>query len=260
MSRRAHQERPGRESGFTLIELLVSLTVLSLILAALSGAIRVLSKNWEANAQRIETLDMVARASDILRRDAAGLQRIAVQKDRVAQYVFSGSDTSLSFVTLEPSYPSAAGPYFVRYSVVPNGPEANLVRARVRYQKGMAAFTKASEANSVRLVEGRYRYHFAYADKTAGSGKWLNSWTAVNRLPELIRLQIFDVKRDMPLAPPLVAAVRADAEIGCLAKKAGLCSAKSGGNLTAVNKQAEQAEDGSGDGNGRKGNSGEGDL
>ncbi len=241
MSTLAHQARRStREDGFTLIELLVSLTLLAVILGLLAGGLRVISKNWEANAERIETLDMVARAADILRRDAAGLQRIVAIRGQVPRYVFQGTEVGLSFVTLEPPYPSAAGPYFVDYSIAHNGPDAELIRARARYRQGLEAFPGATPANRVRLVQGRYRYHFAYADKSAGSGAWRSSWPYSTRLPGLIRLQIFDVQRDAPVAPPLVVAVRADAELGCLAQKAKLCSPKSGGALKA---RAEKEED-----------------
>ena len=246
----AHPHGSGRESGFTLIELLVSLTLLSVILGLLAGAIGVFSKNWDVNTQRIETLDMVARASDILRRDAAGMQRIAVVKERAPHYVFTGTDTTLSFITLEPPYPSAAGPYFIQYSVAPNGKNTELIRARARYQRGMEAFPGATEANRVRLVQGRYRYHFAYADKSAGAGQWRTSWTSANRLPQLIRLQIFDVQKDVPLAPPLVVALRADAELGCLSQKPAACSAKSNGALTGQSATAQDRGDGSSNANG----------
>ncbi len=49
----------------------------------------------------------------------------------------------------------------------------------------------------------------------------------------MIRLQIVDAKRNAPVAPPLVVAVRADAELSCLAEKATVCSAQSGGQLKA---------------------------
>jgi general secretion pathway protein J len=236
MNRAAPQARVrtrARESGFTLIELLVSLTILSVILGLLAGALRVLSKNWQANAERIETLDMVSRAADILRRDASGLQRIVAVSGRIPRYLFTGAEDHMAFVTLEPPYPSSAGPYFVSYVVSPNGPEADLIRSRAPYQKGMEAFPGATPANRVRLVEGAYRYHLAYADKSAGAGQWRNSWPYTDRLPDMIRLQIVDARRNAPVAPPLTVAIRADAELGCLAQKSKVCSAKSDGRLKA---------------------------
>ena len=112
-------DRKG-ERGFTLIELLVSLTILSMILGLLAGSLAVIAKNWDANTKRIDTLDMVSRAADILRRDVAGLQRV-VSSGRVPRFVFTGSADALAFVTFEPPYPSKAGAYFVSYSVRANG-------------------------------------------------------------------------------------------------------------------------------------------
>jgi general secretion pathway protein J len=151
----------------------------------------------------------------------------------IPRYLFTGTEDHLSFVTLEPPFPSAAGPYFVNYVVSPNGPEADLIRARAAYQQGMEAFPGATPANRVRLVEGTYRYHFAYADKSAGTGQWRNSWPYTDRLPEMIRLQIVDARRNAPVAQPLTVAVRADAELSCLGEKSKVCSAKSGGRLKA---------------------------
>jgi general secretion pathway protein J len=240
----------AREGGFTLIELLVSLTILSVILGLLSGGLRVISKNWDVNAARIERLDMVARAADILRRDAAGMQRLVAMRDGGGpRYVFSGSQNQLEFVTLEPPYPSAAGPYFVSYSVAPNGPEADLIRARAPYRQGLETFPGATPANRVPLVEGPYRYRFAYAEKSAGASAWRTSWSNPTRLPDLIRLQILDA-RNVPVAASLVVALRADAELGCLAEKAEVCSAKSGGALKA---NTEKGDDNKLRDNGSKG-------
>jgi general secretion pathway protein J len=235
MNRTAPQTpRSAREAGFTLIELLVSLTILAAILGLLAGGLGTISKNWLSSAERIETLDMVARAGDILRRDAAGMQRIVTMSGKTPRYIFTGTEARLSFVTLEPPYPSAAGPYFVEYAVARNGPDAELVRSRARYQHGLETFPGATPANRVPLVQGRYRYHFAYADRSTKAGTWLNTWTESTRLPELIRLQIFDVARDAPVAPPFVVALRADAELGCLADESRVCSPKTGGVLKAV--------------------------
>lgn len=232
--------RSAREAGFTLIELLVSLTILAAILGLLAGALSTLSKNWVASAERIETLDMVARAGDVLRRDAAGMQRIVALSGKTPRYLFRGTDTRLSFVTLEPPYPSAAGPYFVEYAVARNGSDAELTRSRARYQHGLESFPGATPANRVVLAQGHYRYHFAYADRSGKTGAWLSSWTDPTRLPELIRLQIFDVARNTPVAPPFVVPLRADAELSCLSQKSEVCSPKSGGMLKAA---AESAED-----------------
>jgi general secretion pathway protein J len=240
MNRATRQSEGGtREGGFTLIELLVSLTILCVILGLLSAGLRVISQNWDANAERIDTLDMVSRAVDILHRDASGLQRVVVTVGKSPRFLFTGTPAHLAFVTLEPPYPSAAGPYFVSYSVVANGQNAELIRARAPYHHNMQTFPGATPANRVPLLQGPYQYQFAYAQKSAQGGTWQGSWPYQNRIPDLIRLQIIDTTRGGPISPPIIVAIPADAELSCLAGKAKLCSAKTGGTLKGSVKSLE---------------------
>lgn len=226
-------EARSREAGFTLIELMVSLALLAVILSLLVGGLKVLSQSWDANSRRIDAIDMLSRAADILRRDAAGLQRIVATVGGAPRYLFTGTHDQLAFVTLEPPYPTAEGAYFVSYSVAANGPQTDLVRARARYRHGMQAFPGATPANEVRLLEGPYRYRFAYAQKSAGGGKWQTSWHDTTRLPELVRLQILDARRNELVSSPIVVAISADAELACLSEKARMCSSKTKGALNA---------------------------
>lgn len=230
-----------RERGFTLIELLVSLTILAVILGLLGGALRILSKNWDANTERIDTLDMTSRAFDILHRDAAGLQRLVTNTGRAARFVFAGAQDSVSFVTLEPPYPSDAGPYFINYSIAPRGRNIELIRARAPFQTNMQVFPGATPANRVTLVEGPYRYEFSYAQKGPQGGTWKNSWPETSRLPDFIRLSVVDVRNGEPVLPPFVVSIRADAELTCLAEKIKICSAVSGGDLGQTQKKEDRA-------------------
>jgi general secretion pathway protein J len=227
-----------REHGFTLIELIVSLTILAVILMLLGAGLRVLAKNSDANAERIETLDMLSRAFDILHRDAAGLQRLVDGDGQRPRFLFMGASDELYFVTLEPPYPSEAGPYFVSYSVVANGPDRELIRARAPYKAGMHAFPGATPANRVSLLRGPYKYELAYAQTVAGKAMWRSSWPDRSSLPALIRLEIIDARGGQPIAAPMIVAIRADAELSCLGGKSTLCSAKTGGALVARTEDA----------------------
>jgi general secretion pathway protein J len=224
-------ERSTREAGFTLIELLVSLTILGVILGLLGAGLRVLSQNSDAHAARIDTLDMLSRAADILTRDVAGLQRVVGTAGTVPRFLFTGTPDHLSFVTIEPPYPSSSGPYFISYSAAPNGRDMELIRARAQYQDGMQTFPGATPANRVRLLQGPYRYQFTYAQKGAGTRQWRNTWPSATRIPDLIRLEIVDKRSNVLISPPMIVAIAADAELSCLSEKAKVCSPKSGGDL-----------------------------
>jgi general secretion pathway protein J len=229
------------EAGFTLIELLVSLTIMSVMIGLLVGALRVVSKNWDEHAAQIDRLDMISRAADILNRDAASLHRVVSALDEQSlHYVFRGQPRQLSFVTLEPPYPTEAGPYFVDYSIVAEGQSSVLVRARAQYQPDMLAFPGATPANRVSLLEGAFQYRFTYGARGKGKLVWYDTWPFAKRLPDLIRLEVVDGRSNAAAAPPIVVAVRADAETSCLASDPGPCSAGGDGELKASSSRQEK--------------------
>ena len=229
--------------GFTLIELLVSLTAMAVILMLLVGALQVMGRNWDANAERIETLDMLSRAFDLLARDAANLQRVT-QPSGAPAYLFSGTADGLAFVTLEPPQPGEAGLYFIAYAVETNDDAAALIRSRAPYRRGMERFPGATPANRVPLLSGPYSYRFAYGRVSDRKLSWHAAWPFANRLPDLLRLEVMDGS-GVALRPSMMVRLRADAELDCLAPQAGLCSAKAGGELQAsATTAAPQSQEG----------------
>ncbi len=233
-----------RQSGFTLIELLVSLTILTVILSLLSAALSTISKNWNANAESLGRLEMLSRAYDIFERDISGIRRLIRVTGQSRHFIFTGTESHLSFVTMEPPYPTAAGLYFVDYSSVPNGPQMELVRARAPYQSAMFEFPGATPANEVSLLAGPFKYQFSYARKGARSEQWLASWKQHNRMPDLIRLEVIDMSSGAAVTNPFVVALRTDAEMGCATRNTASCSATSGGQF---NEEIAAAQDQTGE-------------
>lgn len=223
-------ERHG-ERGFTLIELLVSMTLLAVILGMLGAGLRLISHGWDRNTERMEVMDMVARTLDILQRDAAGMQRVVTFVGQEPQFLFTGDAGGMSFVLLEPPFPTAAGPYFVRYAGGSNDSGAGLIRARAPYHHEMLSFPGATPANQVLVLQGSLAFRFSYGEKISEQIRWSSSWQDKTRLPHLIRLQVNDVGDTGVQFPPIVVRLRADAELTCLAQRIEHCSAKNKGNL-----------------------------
>jgi len=240
----AHPDPAGAERGFTLIELLVSLTILVVILGILSSALRVLSQNWNSHANRIERLEMVARAFDIFQRDVSGFRRLVQTSATGKHFIFVGTGDHLSFVTTEPAYPTSPGAYFVDYSTSGNGSSLELLRARAPYSAGMQVFPGATPANSVPIIQGPYKFQFSYARKNGREGLWSPSWRKTTELPDLIRLKIIDALSGVEISQPFVAALRTDAEMGCLSHGSDSCTTRTGGQISQVGGLASSAQTG----------------
>jgi hypothetical protein len=216
---------------------------MAIMLMLIGGALRVMGRNWDANAARIEALDAVSRAFDLLARDAANLQRITSASGAPA-YLFSGAADSLAFVALEPPQPGEAGLYFIAYSQAANSAAAELIRSRAPWRAGMHRFPGATAANRVALLTGPYVYRFAYGSIIEGRPNWSAEWRAAKRLPDMIRLDVLDRSGAHALSPPMIVRLRADAELDCLAPKPTACSAKNGGQLQAAKSGEQPASEG----------------
>lgn len=234
MTSPTHSNIARGRRGFTLIELLVSMTILAAVLGSLVAGLQMLSHGWDRNSQRMEALDMIARTVDILQRDAASLQRAVTLPGKDAEFLFAGGSGEMSFVVLEPSYPSRSGPYFIEYAGGEVNGETGLIRSRAPYHHELGTFPGATPANKAALLQGAFAFQFSYGEKTAGDIRWTSGWKDRSRLPHLIRLQITDLSEMKLVIPPIVAPIKADAELTCFSNERKPCSATQNGSLKAA--------------------------
>ncbi|MEE9250386.1 MAG: prepilin-type N-terminal cleavage/methylation domain-containing protein, partial [Alphaproteobacteria bacterium] len=64
----ATEDRAWRERGFTLLEVLIAMTLLGLIMMLLFGGLRLGTRAWETNSDRVEEISQIEISHQIIRR------------------------------------------------------------------------------------------------------------------------------------------------------------------------------------------------
>ena len=99
--------RPSR--GFTLVELLVAIVILTLLMSASLGAVRIAARSLEAAHVRAESTQIVRSANEFLRRQFAQLLPATVGQGTAKRLVFLGEEDRVRFVAPAPRQGGGAG-------------------------------------------------------------------------------------------------------------------------------------------------------
>ncbi len=186
-------ERPESQ-GFTLIELVLAMTIMSVVVAVVSGGLWLGYRAWQRGATVMEEDLRIRTTFDILSeqlRSAFPVSRKA-EEGETETPAFTGDSGSLNFITTLPvGYEDRGGLYFVKY-FVERDPSTGLKRLKV-YQRPV--YTKepppdemAKESRT--LFEGLTEARWSYVSE----GRFLDRWDPeegdVAGLPERLRLTL----------------------------------------------------------------------
>lgn len=232
----AAEHRRAGEAGFTIIEIVVAIGLVGLVLALSATAHRVISGAGLWGARTVDRLDMTSRSLAAMRRDLQRIERAVGQTGAARdRFVFVGDKQAVSFVVIEPPYPTEAGAYQVSYRVRRTKEGAQLLRARRLYDPDRRPSGRDDDTASddaVVVVEGPYAMTFSYLDRQGDRSKWGDRWSQPRRLPALIRFEAKSQAAGVPNLPVLIVQPRIDAEIACLNEGARLCTPRTGGVLS----------------------------
>ena len=208
---------PGRkaERGFTLIEVLIALTLLSLLMLALTGAMRAMGQTSEGVERRIEAEDdyRIAQAflRDILAQASARVSDQAAAGGGARAVFFAGQPDALTWIGIMPARHGLGGRHYMRLALEPDASGTHLV---LRYApwNGAPAFADWATAEARILVRDVQGLHLRYQHPL--SGAWQPSWSPSSDLPPGINLYLpsaieLAVDGPVPAWPPVVVALRA---------------------------------------------------
>lgn len=184
--------RAKSESGFTLLELLIAITILGLIVVALTGGVRFAGQAWQAQERQSRRHGDLDAVQNVLR------QLIVSASD------FRGDGASLRFVGAMPDALARGGLYDIEIRVLAN----RLVLFWKPHFRGQLA---EGASNSVPLAEGVSAFALTYYVPPGG---WQGTSANRNRPPALVQIALgFNDGRSWP---PLTIAPMIEARSGVM--------------------------------------------
>ncbi|MCL1961098.1 MAG: prepilin-type N-terminal cleavage/methylation domain-containing protein [Desulfovibrionaceae bacterium] len=200
--------------GFTLVEVLIALSLLSLLMLVLTGAIRSMGQTEDRVEQRVAASDDYRATVNFLR-DVLG--RVSARKfhstvaDTPAEVpFFQAQPDSLAWIGILPARYGAGGRHYMRLAVEGAGASAGQLVLRFAPWTGAPVFTAWEQASAqslgpVEAVSLRYL--------EPASGQWSTAWPppgmASNDLPRTLLPAAIALQFDGPNPPwpPLVVAL-----------------------------------------------------
>ena len=209
MTRRA---RRAAARGFTLVEVLIALTLLSLLMLVLTGALRAMGQTEERVEQRITEAEdhraSVQLLGDVLGRVSARRFPLTQAGGLTEAPFFQAGADSLAWVGVMPARFGLGGRHYLRLAV-----EQGRLVLRYAPWTGAPAFTAWQQAQAQVLAAPVAGLTLRYLEPA--SGQWSPLWPPpgaapqtlpATLLPEAVEIQL---EGAAPAWPPLVVAVTA---------------------------------------------------
>ncbi len=213
MSQRRH--RTVLVSGFTLVELLVVMSLMSLIMLAMGGALRGMGQTEQRMDQRLARMDEFRVAVSFIQTalgNVSARKSDALPASGKPSVLFEGAEQSVSWVGVMPARDGAGGRYFFKLSVEPltgdttaiGTEDQGVVIRFLPFVTGSAVDWSLAEQRV--LVERVQGMTLAYEDRREAPFVWSSVWPVEDRLPYTVKLQIRTAHGEWP---PLFVPLRA---------------------------------------------------
>ena len=203
--------------GFTLVEVLVALVLLSLLMLALSGALRAMGQTEERVEQRVAAADdyraTVQLLNDVLGRVSA--RRFASLQAGTPQQqpFFQAAPDALAWIGVMPARYGVGGRHYLRLAVEPGPDGAGQLVLRYAPWSGAPRFDAWPQAQAQVLAAPVQSLSLRYLEPASGgwSPVWPPPGVPANTLPPTLLPGAVALQLDgpQPAWPPLVVPLRA---------------------------------------------------
>lgn len=173
--------------GFTLLEVMISITLISLLVTVMAGAMRLAHRSIERGERKWEYLERFKVSFLVVDAQIQSAIPLVRADDEAGRLFFEGSEDSVKFASNYSLTGGYRGYVTVAYRVKPNGEG----RSALYIEENTIGVENARE---IKLFDGMEEIGFEYfrkendADDTAG--EWVETWTDELLFPRKIRVNL----------------------------------------------------------------------
>lgn len=203
------------------MEVLVAMTLLALLMTALSGSIGFVGRSWDRGWETGEKSAAFSRIEGTLRRMIERSVPVTLRAEKNRRFLFQGTATSMRLVAHDAPSGSAGALYVQEIAVAGTGSQRQLVYRQYPFGGGSTRPDMVSEAQ---MLSGDFSVAFSYfgSPRPATPPVWLESWASDRTLPELVQVKIA-AAGETPW-PPIIVHPFITAEYDCVRPTdTGLC-------------------------------------
>jgi len=178
--------------GFTLVELLVAIMILTLVMTASFGAVRIASRSWEAGLSRADATEEMRTVSDFLRRRFVQMSAFVWQEGNEERIAFAGDRRHLRFIAPAPEYSPGPGLLIYTLEVESDDGEERLMLSYGPFDPGTGEFAEAYSSRHTILTDDLTEASFEYfgAETDDVEAAWQQNWPSdAERFPSMIRIR-----------------------------------------------------------------------
>jgi general secretion pathway protein J len=208
---RPHPRPHSHSSGFTLVEILVAVTLLSMIMLAMNGALRTIGQTESRVDQRLTRTDDMRWTVQLLQQTLGRISGHVDQPQQVGQGAaavrFRANADSIEWVGIMPARPGVGGRHFFRLQLETVADSSRQLVLRFAPWSPDAAAPDWGAAAS-RIMGGRITQFAVQAQGVPPRGLmgapanwpqgWVDGWPPTDALPDRIRLTLADAQGEWP--------------------------------------------------------------